>query len=429
MTIRRQWLLILGFIVLLTLFLNTVILFFSVQKDFNEALLEEYDIHVEQISSYLNRAMLQSSNDQIQIVLEGHLTDPIIGLKLYDGNSKLVVAVDSNAPTMMGRGHMMRTSQEVETISVRSGGVVIGYLNVIRENLNSSWFDTNRFSSLIVSNAWKSFVLVLFVAMLIGIFISKYTSKQLKETAEIAQRIDGEDVVDFQKSSILEISKIQESLMSLNQKLKLKTKARKRLIDEITHQSKTPLAIISSHIEGYRDGVIEISDEHLEVVQNQVDNLTRILTHLNHIIESDVKPTPNLESVELKALVEKVILGFKTQFQMKSIGLKLIAEDIEIKTDPYLLSQVLYNVISNAYYHTKEGGRVIVTISDIITVADDGDGMSSEVLEHIFDPFYKYNSEGDGLGLYICQEIIKQLGGDIEVTSVLGQGTEIRIIL
>jgi len=429
MTIRRQWLLILGFIVLLTLFLNTVILFFSVQKDFNEALLEEYDIHVEQISSYLNRAMLQSSNDQIQIVLEGHLTDPIIGLKLYDGNSKLVVAVDSNAPTMMGRGHMMRTSQEVETISIRSGGVVIGYLNVIRENLNSSWFDTNRFSSLIVSNAWKSFVLVLFVAMLIGIFISKYTSKQLKETAEIAQRIDGEDVVDFQKSSILEISKIQESLMSLNQKLKLKTKARKRLIDEITHQSKTPLAIISSHIEGYRDGVIEISDEHLEVVQNQVNNLTRILTHLNHIIESDVKPTPNLESVELKALVEKVILGFKTQFQMKSIGLKLIAEDIEIKTDPYLLSQVLYNVISNAYYHTKEGGRVIVTISDIITVADDGDGMSSEVLEHIFDPFYKYNSEGDGLGLYICQEIIKQLGGDIEVTSVLGQGTEIRIIL
>ena len=429
MTIRRQWLLILGFIVLLTLFLNTVILFFSVQKDFNEALLEEYDIHVEQISSYLNRAMLQSSNDQIQIVLEGHLTDPIIGLKLYDGNSKLVVAVDSNAPTMMGRGHMMRTSQEVETISIRSGGVVIGYLNVIRENLNSSWFDTNRFSSLIVSNAWKSFVLVLFVAMFIGIFISKYTSKQLKETAEIAQRIDGEDVVDFQKSSILEISKIQESLMSLNQKLKLKTKARKRLIDEITHQSKTPLAIISSHIEGYRDGVIEISDEHLEVVQNQVNNLTRILTHLNHIIESDVKPTPNLESVELKALVEKVILGFKTQFQMKSIGLKLIAEDIEIKTDPYLLSQVLYNVISNAYYHTKEGGRVIVTISDIITVADDGDGMSSEVLEHIFDPFYKYNSEGDGLGLYICQEIIKQLGGDIEVTSVLGQGTEIRIIL
>ena len=429
MTIRRQWLLILGFIVLLTLLLNTVILFFSVQKDFNEALLEEYDIHVEQISSYLNRAMLQSSNDQIQIVLEGHLTDPIIGLKLYDGNSKLVVAVDSNSSTMMGRGHMMRTSQEVETISIRSGGVVIGYLNVIRENLNSSWFDTNRFSYLIVSNAWKSFVLVLFIAMLIGIFISKYTSKQLKETAEIAQRIDDDNVVDFQKSSILEISKIQESLMSLNQKLKLKTKARKRLIDEITHQSKTPLAIISCHIEGYRDGVIEINDEHLEVVQNQIDNLSRILTHLNHIIESDVKPTPNVEDVDLKALVEKVILGFKTQFQMKSIGLKIIAENIEITTDPYLLSQVLYNVISNAYYHTKEGGCVIVTIGDIITVADDGDGMSSEVLEHIFDPFYKYNSEGDGLGLYICQEIIKQLGGDIEVSSVLGQGTEIRIIL
>lgn len=427
MTIRRQWLLILGFIVLLTLLLNTVILFFSVQKDFNEALLDEYDIHVEQISSYLNRAMLQSSHDEIKIVLEGHLTNPIIALKLYDGNSKLVVTVDSNQTMMMGR-KMMRSSQEVETISIKSGGVVVGYLNIIREDLSASWFNTNRFSHLIISNAWKSFVLVLFLAMLIGVFVSKYTSKQLIETAELARKLDDEGSVDFQRSRILEISKIQESLMSLNQKLKLKTKARKRLIDEITHQSKTPLAIISSHIEGYRDGVIEISDEHLEVVQNQVDNLTKILTHLNHIIESDIKQTPNLESVDLKALVEKVILGFKTQYQMKSIELIFIAKKVDIMTDPYLLSQVLYNVISNAYYHTGEGGHVIVKIDDTITVSDDGCGMSSDVLKRIFDPFYKYNSEGDGLGLYICQEIMKQLGGRIDVSSKLGQGTEVSIM-
>ena len=116
--------------------------------------------------------------------------------------------------------------------------------------------------------------------------------------------------------------------------------------------------------------------------------------------------------------------------------LDLPGQEVTVYTDPARLSQVINNLVNNAIKFTSEGNirigyRPSASGYVNIFVEDTGTGMSREVLEHIFDRFYKGDSfkQGTGLGLSICKTIVKRFEGKIEVTSTPGKGTCFTITL
>ena len=132
-------------------------------------------------------------------------------------------------------------------------------------------------------------------------------------------------------------------------------------------------------------------------------------------------------------------IGSAQRMNMKKgveLLLDLPGQEITISTDPTRLSQVINNLVNNAIKFTSEGNICIgyrpATSNRVkIFVEDTGTGMAKEVIEHIFDRFYKGDAfkQGTGLGLAICRTIAERFKGKIEVASTPGKGTRFTIIL
>ena len=296
------------------------------------------------------------------------------------------------------------------------------------------------FTSSLFYNSLYSIAIVLVIAVIVGIVISRRMSRALTGTAKMAQNIELGTQTQTEQTGIREINTIQRSLESLDSKLRLKNKSRKVLIDELVHQTRTPLTVLKTHLEGFSDGVLELNPEEIKICESQVENITAIISNMSSIIDAgeDIeKPKP--ESFEITALLRQLINGLKAQFEKKDITLELaLDERQELFTDKHKLSQAVYNILTNAYKYTDSGGSVKVGCvssagSIIITIEDTGSGIDEAETDRIFDAYYRSSRgqtvKGDGLGLYIARENIEKLSGGISVESVKGKGSKFTITL
>ena len=118
----------------------------------------------------------------------------------------------------------------------------------------------------------------------------------------------------------------------------------------------------------------------------------------------------------------------------ESGGIRILTEGEGsfVRADPEWLHEVLMVVLSNAIKHSNRGGDIKVrTRSGVVTVEDEGAGISPVNLPHIFERFYRGtgSSEGFGLGLSICKDLTERMGGSISIRSREGVGTAVEIEL
>lgn len=143
-------------------------------------------------------------------------------------------------------------------------------------------------------------------------------------------------------------------------------------------------------------------------------------------------PLPKFQKVDAIELVETILILFKPR--MKKMGIRLeknfSAETVFIQADPELLEQVLINLLKNAMEAVLEcdDPQIVISISKQleglteITITDNGEGISPEVQEQIFIPFFTTKEEGTGIGLSLCRQIIQLHKGNLEVLSEVGKG-------
>lgn len=182
-------------------------------------------------------------------------------------------------------------------------------------------------NSLIVS------AIVIFLAIIISLYISKKTVDDLKKTEELAQNINLGNDTNIKLSSIKEIRFIQVSLQELSSKLKLKQKGRKKLLDEMIHQTRTPLTILKSHVEAYEDGILELNSSECNILEDQIDNVTSIISNMSEMIEGekDLEDTGiGIKKEDLKRIFEAYYRGVNTnKIKGEGIGLYVAYENIE----------------------------------------------------------------------------------------------------
>lgn len=226
------------------------------------------------------------------------------------------------------------------------------------------------------------------------------------------------------------------------------------LAANVAHEIKNPLGAISIHIQLMQkaigkarssDGVLpneKFMEKYLEVVNEEIDNLNKIVVDFLFA----VRPvSANLELINPDKLLENFRNFFLPQFEKEniSVNLNLATNSPRLLLDEKLFREVIINIAQNALAaiiekktsNPDDGCGVLSITSElkndkyILTIKDDGIGMSSKTVEHIFEPYYTTKATGTGLGLTMVYKIIKEFSGDIEVKSKRGKGSVFIITL
>ena len=225
--------------------------------------------------------------------------------------------------------------------------------------------------------------------------------------------------------------------------------AKTRFLFNMSHDIRTPMnAIIgfTALLERHTDDKDRIND-YISKIKSSSEMLLSIINHVLEMarIESG-KMTLNSENVDLQRVTESLAAVFEPTVRSKRL-IMICNSDIKhryITGDETKIKEVLLNVISNSVKYTKRGGRIDISVSEMagttpeaaiykVVVADTGIGMSKEYLPHIFETFTREKTSteakvaGTGLGLPIVKSLLDMMGGQINVESVLGEGTTITI--
>lgn len=226
-------------------------------------------------------------------------------------------------------------------------------------------------------------------------------------------------------------NKIEEQIEKINEeKEKVLTleKTRTEFFNNITHELKTPLTNISGYAQIMSEEDFNDNDFRkfaLERINKESKRMHELIVSLIEISKnkSDIEGG-EIENVNLKTLIEDLCEDFKVKGDKQGICICNNLEDIEFMCREDEIRRVIINLLDNAIKYSIKGSEInIILFKDKeekhIEIENFSDEISSEGVEKIFEPFYRENTKksrelgGNGLGLYICSELVKKYGGDI----------------
>jgi two-component system sensor histidine kinase BaeS len=281
-------------------------------------------------------------------------------------------------------------------------------------------------------------IIVLLLAFAVGGGMRRMT-RPMSNLIEAARRIESGDysarVPEWGSSDIRSVAR---AFNSMSERLKTIDEQRRNFMADVTHELRTPLSVIRGQAEAIADGVYPADATHLAPIFDATQTLDRLVEDLRTMALSDAGSLVlSKEPTDLGALVRDTVDSFHSQAE--SGGVALIADVVEdlspADVDPSRIRSVVANLLSNAIRHTLSGGSVRVKVAgsgdtQTVTVADTGEGISPELLPHVFERFVKgANSNGSGLGLAIAHDIVTAHGGKLEIESAAGSGTTVRLTL
>lgn len=239
-----------------------------------------------------------------------------------------------------------------------------------------------------------------------------------------------------------ELDRLAETLNEMIDRLEASTRAVQEFSSNVSHEFKTPLAIIRGEIDLSlrRDRSQEDLYKAIRVIDEEVNGLVRLVDDLNLLVKSDSKQL-NIQKKQLSLthLLENVVGLYKERAQKAGVTIHLTAADeVVLPGDDIYLKRMFMNLLDNAVKFTDSGGRISVECSlkdrmAEVRISDSGIGIDPETLEHIGTRFYRADQarsrEGAGLGLSIVKAICDAHLGQIRIESHDGQGTSVFISL
>ncbi len=291
------------------------------------------------------------------------------------------------------------------------------------------------------------FALLLFI--ILELIYLLFTKKQYKKINEIDTYmnniLNNNYSLDIREYLEGDISNLKNDIYKMTVKLKEQIENSKKdkiyleeTLSDISHQIRTPLTSMYVINDILMDNEISYNDKKEFLIKNktQLERIEWLVTSLLKMSRLDSGSIIlKKEKVNLKKLIDTSVEPLKIPIELKNINLEIICDSkIYVDLDFNWTCEALVNIIKNAYEHTKEYGLVSINCSTNpiyteIKIKDNGEGINSNDLPHIFERFYKgkHNKESIGIGLNMAKKIIDMQGNDISVTSKLNEGTEFSI--
>ncbi len=329
-------------------------------------------------------------------------------------------------------------------ITLRTNNQTIGWLlfTPVNGNFSPNTPESNFLNTVNRATLVSAGVAVLLAVVLGGTlaFTMTRSLRDLTEaTVEIAKGRFGKLVKVRSKD---EIGELATSFNQMSVDLEQATNARQQMTADIAHDLRSPLSVITGYAEALSDNKLQGTPEVYNILLQEAKHLDHLVDDLRLLSLADAGELPlTLQPVEPRQLLERVTARHAVAAGQKRIDLSMDAGPAlpEINVDVERISQVLDNLILNAFRYTPAGGRVRLSAGEVdgqvvLKVQDNGQGIEAADLPHIFDRFFRgdksrqHNGES-GLGLAIAKSIVEAHGGKIDVESTPGQGTEFSVTL
>ncbi|WP_073025162.1 sensor histidine kinase [Lutispora thermophila] len=279
--------------------------------------------------------------------------------------------------------------------------------------------------------------IMVLLATMLAIIISKRISNPIEQINESAKALAlGNYETKFHGKGYLEIKELSDTLNTAATELSKVERLRRELMANVSHDLRTPLALIYSYAEMMHDFPDEVTPEQSQIIMDETKRLTSLVNDMLDIslLESGASKL-NKMNYNLTESLRKTIKRMNELVKNEGYNLDFeYSEDISILADEVKMTQVFYNLLLNAITHCGEDKTVIVRQivkrnSVRIEVIDHGEGIEEGDLPYIWERYYKVDKKhkrpimGTGLGLSIVKTVIEMHNGKYGVESEKGKGS------
>jgi two-component system sensor histidine kinase BaeS len=277
-------------------------------------------------------------------------------------------------------------------------------------------------------------VALLVLAVLGAVWVGQRWLRPLRETQQAAGRLaQGELTVRLHPRGNDEFTDLALDINAMAASLQQLEASRRRWLAELSHEMRTPLAVLRGEVEALIDGVRPLNAQAMHSLQEEVARVTRLMEDFHQLALSDLRALPcNFRPTDPLALVQQTVARFAPRAQAAGLqldgptGLPAAAMPRTVQWDPERIQQLLDNLMENSLRYTDAPGRMAVLLAvDAagrleLSVQDSAPGVPTQELARVFEPLYRADpsrsrrSGGSGLGLAICSAIARSHGGQVQ---------------
>lgn len=429
-----------------------------IDNQFNQYLSGEHKSRVSKIINLVKELYLRQGEDMTieneeitrYAILENYY------IEVRDKQNKLIFTsgkdhlmgnstMNSMMGGMMSGYHNMRVGEYIEEkypLSLNNqdmGTIIIGYFGSWNVSQEAMSFKMAFNQSLIVSG-----IAALALGLVISLIISRGLTVPLIKISKAADEMTrgNLDTRADVKTGTREVDDLSESINYLAETLQQQEMLRKRLTSDMAHEIRTPLTTLKTHIEAIMDGIWEPTGDRLESCHEEVERIIKLTEGLQNLARTEqANLVVNKISFNVSNEVLKILDTFEPMYRSKALKInRLITSDIMVNLDRDKFRQIMYNLLSNSYKYSREGGEVFVRLRRNnnfinIEVEDNGIGIPEKDLPYIFERFYRgdlsrsRDTGGAGIGLTITRALVEVHGGKIQAESTEGKGSIFKLTL
>jgi signal transduction histidine kinase len=309
------------------------------------------------------------------------------------------------------------------------GDQAVGVVEVSRSTLGSDQFLTSLRAILLVA------ILVSGVlSLLVGIFLARGLSRPVRDMEQVTRRIAAGDL-DARLGSYPpdEVGRLAQSINHMAVRLKGLESARAQFISEISHDLRTPLTAIKGLLVNLIDDSEPDERASLEIAERETDRLIRLVNQLLDFSRwQGGRLELNRRFVDVGGIARDAVGLSAGRAHHRNVSLTAdIPQGLPmVFADPDRLQRVVLNLLDNGIKFTPGGGQVALVLRQKgkeiqISVQDTGPGMSEEARARAFEPYYRGEGGGAGLGLTIARAIVEAHGGRMDIESGETQGSRV----
>ncbi|SDZ33090.1 ATP-binding protein [Bacillus sp. 166amftsu] len=281
---------------------------------------------------------------------------------------------------------------------------------------------------------------VTFILTFITIFLlSRLLTKPLLRMKHATEKMSHGDLsVSLTSTRNDEIGELAVSIQTLANDLHYMKKERSEFLASVAHELRTPL----TYVRGYADIAMkngtspEQRQRYLSIIRDEADSITNLVQDLFLLAQMENHNfSIQAREVHLQTFLSRIVTKVNMMYEAKHIHVSsTCSSSLSIVLDEQRFEQVIVNILNNAYAHSAEHSRIIISVTEHktqieIAIQDTGEGIPKEDIPHIFERFYRVDKArsrstgGTGLGLAIVKEIVELHDGEITVTSEVNQGS------
>jgi signal transduction histidine kinase len=430
-------------IFLVALFVNM-----TVSNKFNEYMIDIQNKRYERIVSYFEEAYKRegkwTKETGIELMHEANMGNYC--LTLMDSNKEPIWGMDPEE--LLRQIHIGEMSIQdgvytTKTFEIKVDGNIVGFVDIGQYSSVLLSEEDLTFKDSINKSIVLSGVLTLIIIGSFSLFFSKQFSNPIREVAKMSVSLSQGNFNAKSKieSNIEELEDLRMSINILAEKLNYQDTLRKRLVSDITHETRTPLNVLQNNLEAMIDGVFPVTKEGLNYLNEEVIRFGKLINDLNLLKEFESESIKlNYETIFLDELITEICRDFFRAAKNKNINIEYTIQPNEkyrIIGDKDKIKQVLINLISNSLKFTESDGEIFINLykenKDIIVeLVDNGIGINQEDLPFIFERLYRGDKsrnqiEGNGIGLTIVKNILDLHNAMIKIDSKEGTGTTVKI--